>query len=83
VKSGEVDPAALGSAEALALMLSDPILIRRPLIEVTGERVVGFDPGFIGAWIGLSELAPKDHDLETCRRPSSAEAALQDESAPK
>lgn len=80
VKSGEVDPAALGAEDALALMLSDPILIRRPLIEAEGERVVGFDPGFIDTWIGLNEAAPKDSDLETCRRPSSAKPAPQDES---
>ncbi len=81
VKSGTVDPAGLGAEEALALMLADPILIRRPLIEALGVRVVGFDQAFIDAWLGLSAGAGKDRDLETCRRPSSAKAVPADESA--
>lgn len=80
VKSGEVDPSALGAEDALALMLSEPILIRRPLIEALGARVVGFDPVLIEHWIGLSEGAGKDRDLETCRRPSQAKATSADES---
>lgn len=43
IKSGEVDPAGMDAATALALMLNDPLLIRRPLIEVDKERCAGFD----------------------------------------
>lgn len=64
IKSGEVDPAALSEAEALALMVADPILIRRPLLAVAGDCRVGFEPAAIDAWIGLS--APADGDVETC-----------------
>jgi len=81
VKRGEIDPARLTAEEALALMLSDPILIRRPLIEALGKRVVGFDQPSIDAWIGLAAGAASDRDLETCRRTSPKQIAPADESA--
>jgi nitrogenase-associated protein len=43
LKSGEIDPEKTDAASALALMLSDPLLIRRPLVEVNGQRCAGFD----------------------------------------
>lgn len=36
VKSGQINPAALTAEAALALLLDEPLLIRRPLIEVDG-----------------------------------------------
>ena len=57
VKSGEVKPASLDAETALALMLADPLLIRRPLIEVDGRRETGFDAATIDAWIGLEPPA--------------------------
>lgn len=42
VKSGEIDPAALDRETALALLLAEPLLIRRPLLEAGGLRMVGF-----------------------------------------
>jgi nitrogenase-associated protein len=76
VKSGEVDPSRLGADDALALMLVEPILIRRPLIEVAGRRVVGFDQAFVDTWIGLGEGAAEAPDLETCRRPVPPQPAV-------
>ncbi len=55
VKSGEVRPEVLDEAEALALMLADPLLIRRPLMEAAGRREAGFEPDRVSAWIGLAE----------------------------
>ncbi len=55
VKSGEVRPEALGEAAALTLMLADPLLIRRPLMESGRRREAGFEPERIAAWIGLIE----------------------------
>jgi nitrogenase-associated protein len=43
LRSGEIDPEALNPQAALALLAAEPILIRRPLIEVAGRRYVGFD----------------------------------------
>jgi nitrogenase-associated protein len=64
VKSGEIDPAALTEAEALALMVVEPLLIRRPLMDVAGEKRAGFDMARVDAWIGLAEAPARD--VETC-----------------
>ncbi|ADP71184.1 nitrogenase-associated protein [Rhodomicrobium vannielii ATCC 17100] len=53
VKSGEIVPATLEPEEAIALMLADHLLIRRPLMEVDGRREAGFDAERVRAWIGL------------------------------
>ncbi|MFZ1416280.1 MAG: ArsC/Spx/MgsR family protein [Defluviicoccus sp.] len=59
VKSGEVVPEALTAAEAMALLLRDPALIRRPLMEAEGERHAGWEPEHIARWIGLgSKMSP-------------------------
>ena len=43
VKSGEVDIISMNEDQALDTMLADPLLIRRPLMEVNGVRLVGFN----------------------------------------
>jgi nitrogenase-associated protein len=53
VKSGAVRPDDLAAATALALLLAEPLLIRRPLIEVDGWRTVGFDETELAARLGL------------------------------
>jgi nitrogenase-associated protein len=54
VKSGEVVPENIDADTALTLMLAEPLLIRRPLLESGGRREVGFDAAFIDAWLGLT-----------------------------
>jgi len=74
VRDGEVVPESLGEAEALALMVAEPLLIRRPLMQVAGERMTGFDPERVDAWIGLSD-APGElpgSDIEQCPRSHAA-----------
>jgi nitrogenase-associated protein len=73
IKSGEVRPDALDEAAALDLMLADPLLIRRPLIDVDGECRAGFDPAVLDRWIGLGSSPPRE-DLQACggRRPCPA-----------
>ncbi len=66
VKSGEIAPEECDEATAVALLQRHPLLIRRPLLEVDGERRVGFDAAAIDAWIGLGSELP-DEDLEACR----------------
>jgi nitrogenase-associated protein len=87
VKSGEIRPAELGADAALALMLSDPLLIRRPLIEVDGRRETGFDATMIDAWIGLKPAAapvtegcPREAAGETTRCPAPDGTAVPPES---
>jgi nitrogenase-associated protein len=68
VKSGEVVPEALDEQEALALMLEDPLLIRRPLLQVGERREAGFVVQRIHNWIGLTPAGSENSDLERCRR---------------
>jgi nitrogenase-associated protein len=65
VKSGAVVPELLDAETALELMLADPLLIRRPLIEADGRKETGFDLEVIHAWLGLT---PANNDLESCPR---------------
>jgi nitrogenase-associated protein len=54
VKQGEVVPEALQADAALALLLADHLLIRRPLMQTPdGTRLVGFDADEVGRVLGL------------------------------
>ena len=53
-------------------MLADPLLIRRPLIEVERRREAGFDAALIDAWIGLTPAAAPVG--EGCARKDGREA---------
>jgi nitrogenase-associated protein len=68
IKAGQVSPAEVSAAAALALMVADPILIRRPLMQVGDRCVAGFDPVEIDAWIGLAPDSDLTQDLQTCPR---------------
>ncbi|MGD0105208.1 MAG: ArsC/Spx/MgsR family protein [Rhodopila sp.] len=72
VKSGTIDPAAVDATAAIALMLANPLLIKRPLFEVDGKRQTGFDPDRIRAWIGLNPPSEGAADPVGCSRPTSA-----------
>jgi len=54
VKRGEVQPETLTEADAMALLLAEPLLIRRPLLQCGEMTIAGFDPGLIAARIGLA-----------------------------
>jgi nitrogenase-associated protein len=68
IKSGELIPEQFNEERALAYMLKDALLIRRPLIEANGRKEIGFDQEMIHEWLGLE---PSGRDLETCPRSSS------------
>jgi nitrogenase-associated protein len=53
IKCGALRPDTLSEAAALALLLADPLLIRRPLMRVGTDYVCGFDAAEVSAWIGL------------------------------
>jgi len=74
VKSGEVQPEALDEAGALALIVADPLLVRRPLMQVEDRRECGFDAALIAAWIGLSPDRPVVD--ETCQRKAPGSCAV-------
>jgi nitrogenase-associated protein len=66
IKSGEIVPDKLGFEDALHLLLSNPLLIRRPLMEIGDERQVGFDIVAVDAWIGLKNIDLPAGDIEAC-----------------
>lgn len=64
IKSGEVDPVALGREALIEKMLSEPLLIKRPLIEVGDTKLCGFD---IPRLNGLLEVSmPVPENINTC-----------------
>lgn len=74
IKRGAVVPAELDSTTAIASMLQDPLLIRRPLLQVDDQRRIGFDPEEIRAWIGLSAGPGSGTDPEACSHEGRATA---------
>ena len=70
IKNGELLPDTLTEDEALALMLDNPLLIRRPLMQVGESMMAGFDPATVDNWIGLTAAAGLG-DLENCPRQSA------------
>jgi nitrogenase-associated protein len=77
VKSGEIRPENLDGYRALELLLQDPLLIRRPLMQRTdtGARHVGFDTAAVDAWIGLGTKPATHATLEGCASPTEPCAA--------
>lgn len=71
VKSGEVKPVAIAAADALALMTADPLLIRRPLMDVAGRKLCGFDAAQLSALIGLAD-GQDGGELDGCAFPHRA-----------
>jgi nitrogenase-associated protein len=75
VKEGVINPDGLGAEEALALLLAEPLLIRRPLMErEDGARMVGFDVAEVDGFVGLGGPASAGPgSLEGCvKNPDSA-----------
>jgi nitrogenase-associated protein len=71
IKSGEVNASALTADTALSMMIADPLLIRRPLMEVDSVCRAGFDATAVHAWIGLSNNQPEG-DLQACPKGPAA-----------
>jgi len=67
IKNAEVNLEKLCETEALAMMVKDPILIRRPLMKLGDTYKAGFDTDILDELIGLSETY-KILDLESCPR---------------
>ncbi|MNN65155.1 hypothetical protein D3C81_1806360 [compost metagenome] len=82
VKSGAIDPQALDAEQALALLLAQPLLIRRPLISCGSLRMAGFDAQALNALLPegdrleLLAASPEgcahgDHDHGRCAAPGA------------
>ncbi|SDC75585.1 ArsC/Spx/MgsR family protein [Paraburkholderia lycopersici] len=69
IRSGRILPESLSAGRALALLLAQPLLIRRPLMQAGETRMVGFETKRVHAWIGLGHEAASSHaprSLEGC-----------------
>jgi len=70
VKSGEIVPERLDADRALALMVADPLLIRRPLMISGSIYLAGFDADQVTAMLDMAEQQLRDAgDLQTCTQP--------------
>ncbi|PLX49277.1 MAG: hypothetical protein C0613_07910 [Desulfobulbaceae bacterium] len=60
IKNGEIVPEQLSASQALDLMVKEPILIKRPLIEVDGHKIQGFNDArlapYLGDWHGREDV---------------------------
>ena len=79
IKSGEIDPAGFDAPAALAIMLEDPLLIRRPLVEADEQRCAGFDREPVTSLLG----GPTGPDAEACSRPAASTPCPDPASPPK
>jgi nitrogenase-associated protein len=77
IKYGEVEPDTLNEQQALALMLNNPVLIRRPLMQVGEQRVAGFHQEYVNEWLGLT-AQNTTQDLESCPRSASSSVCSHD-----
>lgn len=66
IKAGEIVPASLTAETALPLLLENPLLVRRPLMEIGEQRRVGFDIAAVDAWIGLKNVTLPEGNIEAC-----------------
>lgn len=66
IKAGQFNPAAISAAEALDLMIRQPLYIVRPLLQVDNECLAGFDVAQVHNWIGLKLEAVGERDPKNC-----------------
>ncbi|MFD1691045.1 ArsC/Spx/MgsR family protein [Azotobacter chroococcum] len=59
IKSGELDVAALSRDELIGKMLAEPLLIKRPLLEVGETRICGFDIPRLNALLEVDMPVPE------------------------
>ena len=68
IKAGVIDPDGLSAGDALAAMMADPLLIRRPLIEMGDVRCCGFSWPALAERLQLNTTASVPATIETCPR---------------
>ncbi len=71
VKAGVIVPSALSEEEALALMVKEPLLIRRPLMQSGDKKVCGFEVDQLDQWLGLKGESVGAGDPQECPHPET------------
>jgi nitrogenase-associated protein len=64
VKSGQIVPEKLRAAEAMRLLVQDPLLIRRPLMQIGTEYFIGFE----AQHVYTNNFLPPQSSMERCPR---------------
>lgn len=76
IKSGALDPLQLDGEQALALLLAEPLLIRRPLLQLGAAHLVGFDPAALNALLPAGQQLPAaPGGGDSCAREAHGHAA--------
>ena len=76
IKAGRIGPDAVDATSALRLMLADPLLIRRPLIEAGDARCAGFDRDPVPRLLNRNPAGPA---LQDCSQPDFARGCAERE----
>ena len=66
IKSGELNPAEIAADEALEMMVAEPLLIVRPLMQVGQQRLAGFAVEQVHNWVGLALISVGERDPRNC-----------------
>lgn len=64
IKNNEIDIKNLSKDEAINLMIKTPILIKRPLMEINGNKICGFDVEKINKILNLK--IDTDKKINSC-----------------
>jgi arsenate reductase len=56
IKSGEINPLSFTREEAIAIMIREPLLIKRPLIKIGSHHLQGFDTELLKKLISLDAV---------------------------
>jgi arsenate reductase (glutaredoxin) len=62
IKSGKLNPLDFTKEEAMLLMIENPLLIKRPLLQIGKHRLQGFDTTALREVIELAEVEVKPID---------------------
>ncbi len=66
IKDGKVDPERLTPEQAIKLMLQEPLLIRRPLMQIGEHYLVGFEADRVNQVLALAWRENQKGELEQC-----------------
>ena len=64
IKSGSLSVDSFSAKQALDAMIEDPLLIRRPLMDVEGQKLCGFRFEELDAMIGLEPAAGHEAEMQ-------------------
>ena len=67
IKHKEIDPERITADAAIERMIADPILIRRPLLDIDGRKILGFNIAEIESLTGKF-LYRVEQNISECSR---------------